>query len=127
MRVRKSKHQDKIYEVIRGVGIHMSAEEVWHEVKKIDETVGIATVYRQLNNLVEQHKIARISNRDQGYTYDGNPEEHHHFYCTQCGSYYDISMKLDHKIHELIEDEIGATVTAHSMIFEGICRHCSQN
>lgn len=127
MRVRQSKHQEKIYEIIHGTGIHMTAEEVWEKAKLIDSSIGIATVYRQLNNLAAQNKIQRIRDKDQGYIYDGNGKPHHHFYCTSCGQYSDISLEYDGELDHRIELETGSTVSGHRLVFEGICKHCKQN
>lgn len=126
MRTRASKHQAKIYEIISGVGKHMSAEEVWEQAKQIDDSIGIATVYRQLNLLAAQNKIQRIRDKDQGYIYDGNGKPHHHFHCKVCGEYTDLSLDYDEALDRVIEQETGASVESHQLIFEGVCQHCKQ-
>lgn len=127
MRVRQSKHQDKILEIIQGIGVHMTAEEVWAKAKEVDDSIGIATIYRQLNNLAAQNKIQRIRDKDQGYIYDGNGNPHHHFHCISCGEYNDISLAYDSKLDKQIEQETGASEVEHRMVFEGICKHCKLN
>ena len=90
----------------------------------MDDSIGIATVYRQLNNLADQKRIQRIRDKDQGYIYDGNGLPHHHFHCLVCGGYTDIQMNYDIELNEKIEEETGAVVSHHQLVFEGICKHC---
>lgn len=124
MRTRQSKYQNMIYEILQGVGVHMSAEEVFQKAKALDDSIGIATVYRQLNALAEKKWIQRIRDKEQGYIYDGNGKPHHHFHCVVCGSYSDISLEYDTQLNQKIEEETGAIVESHQLIFEGICKHC---
>lgn len=124
MRIRQSKYQEMIYEILNGVGVHMSAEEVYQKAKAMDDSIGIATVYRQLNALAEKKLIQRIRDKEQGYIYDGNGKPHHHFHCLVCGTYQDIALKYDDLLNKEIENETGALVQSHQLIFEGICKHC---
>jgi len=124
MRIRHSKYQEMIYEIIHGLGVHMTAEEVFQKAKVMDDSIGIATVYRQLNALAEQNLIQRIRDKDQGYIYDGNGKPHHHFRCEVCGGYTDIRMDYDSELNRMIEEETGAVVSGHQLIFEGVCKHC---
>ena len=48
---RNSRQRQLILDVMRGEGIHMSAEQVYQKVKEADPSIGIATVYRNLNPL----------------------------------------------------------------------------
>ncbi len=127
MRNRTSKHQEKIYQAIQGVGVHMSAEEVYQKVKEVDSTIGIATVYRQLNKLVEQNRILRIRDKDQGYVYDGNSKPHYHFHCRICDTYSDVWMTLTDEMIKHVEEELDAEIESHRIIFEGVCKHCKKN
>ena len=126
MRNRKSKYQEKILEAIRGKGIHMSAEEVYRQVCQNEPSVGIATVYRQLNSLWIQKRIGRIRDKDQGYIYDGNSIPHHHLHCVVCEQYMDITLPYDKKLDLEVQQEEEAEITEHSIIFEGICKHCKE-
>ncbi len=126
MRNRASKYQERIYALIQGAGNHMTAEEVWEKAKKIDASIGIATVYRQLNRLAAQKKILRIRDQDQGYIYDGNGIPHHHFHCRICGSYRDLPLDYSETLDRQIERMTGAIVESHQTIFEGICQHCKE-
>ncbi len=126
MRNRTSKYQEQIYDVIQGIGVHMTAEEVHQKMSAVDSSIGIATVYRQLNSLAEQGRILRIRDKDQGYVYDGNGIPHHHFHCTSCGKYLDVKLAYDTSLDEQIINELGATSIKHSILFEGICEHCKE-
>ena len=53
---RNSRQRQLILDVMRGEGIHMNADQVYQRVKQADPSIGIATVYRNLNLLTEMVK-----------------------------------------------------------------------
>ena len=54
---RFSTQREIISQIITGEGKHMSADEIAVKAKKVNPKIGIATVYRNLNTLVEEGKI----------------------------------------------------------------------
>ena len=48
---RNSRQRQLILDVMRGEGIHLNADQVYQKVKQADPSIGIATVYRNLNLL----------------------------------------------------------------------------
>ncbi len=70
---------------------HFSAESLYDLVKHLDDTIGIATVYRTLE-LFEKLKIVRnVKIKNDGINYYDLMELgeethlHHHLICTKCG------------------------------------------
>ena len=88
--LRKSKQRDVILEIVQNNNIHPTAEWIYGEAKKFIPTIGIATVYRNLNKLVEIGEIEKISIPGESDRYDSVMTEHFHMRCSSCGELKDI-------------------------------------
>ena len=71
---------------------HLSAEEIYELVKIDYPEIGLATVYRTIQLLLELHLIDRINLNDGYVRYEiGNwgankhHHRHHHLICLKCG------------------------------------------
>ena len=117
---RRNTHQkEMIYKVIQGKGNHMTAEEVLQKVNEIDEKIGLATVYRNLNLLCEQGLIQKVKG-DNYNLFDGNAEPHDHFACIVCGKLEDVPQDTKKRVPKAIKGKI----LRHSTIYEGVCEEC---
>ncbi len=123
---RQTKQRQEVLDVIRGVNHHMTADEVYQEVIKKNPNVGIATVYRNLNRLVELEVISRIVDKDISY-FDGNGEPHHHLRCVRCGKYQDAPLGYNSKWDKQMAEASGIEILGHSITFDCICKECSQH
>jgi len=109
---------------------HLTAEEIYERVKVENPDIGLATVYRTVQLLLELELIDRI-NLDDGFVrYEiGDMEKnehhrHHHLICLRCGS---ISAFQDDMLEALetgVKDALGFQVTDHEVKLYGICRDC---
>ena len=89
-KLRKSKQRDVILEIVQNNNVHPTAEWIYGEAKKFIPTIGIATVYRNLNKLVELGEIEKISIPGESDRYDSIMTEHFHMRCSSCGELKDI-------------------------------------
>ena len=84
----------------------MNADQVYQKVKQADPSIGIATVYRNLNLLTEMGEIQKFQDRSAGFMYDGNPKKHHHFYCRYCKRYFDVSFSVEEQMIRQVEEDV---------------------
>ena len=80
-----------------------------------------STVYRNLNQLVENAEIHLLNDGDV-MKYDGNILRHDHLFCTKCNSVFDIDIlpkDLDKKVQRLINFDVKQI----SLTIEGICQN----
>ena len=89
-KLRKSKQRDVILEIVQNNNVHPTAEWIYGEAKKFIPTIGIATVYRNLNKLGELGEIEKISIPGESDRYDSVMTEHFHMRCSSCGELKDI-------------------------------------
>lgn len=79
--MRNSRQRQIIETVIRQRMDHPTAAEVCADAHQFDETISLATVYRNLNLMVEQGKLNKLHMLDGVDHFDPILDNHSHFYC----------------------------------------------
>lgn len=111
-------------------GQHPSAEEIYGLVKEKAPDIGLATVYRTLDLLVELNIIHKVDFGDGRSRYEFTSQEqhrHHHLICLSCGRIIEAKEDLLHQLEETIERDNGFLVVDHSVKFYGYCSECQAN
>lgn len=102
---------------------HPTMKEVYDKVHNIDSIIGQATVYRNVNKLVEANNVRRISVDNDVDHYDGDMGDHYHFVCTTCNKIIDIFDELDLSVSE-VESKIKCRIDKKEIILYGKCSDC---
>lgn len=122
-----TEQREIILEVLLNADGHLSAEDVYNEVKLKypDTNVGIATVYRALSFLEEVHLISSISFGTDGKKFETNTKSHHdHLICTLCGKIIEFMDEDIEKKQIKIANDNGFKITNHVMQLFGQCGDC---
>jgi len=118
-----SRQRELIYKTVMENPIHPSADTVYALVRKEQPTISLGTVYRNLNLLVREGMLQKISFPNVSDHFDGRLEEHCHILCQQCGQVYDMdSPRLD--IAALQKGPGHFRITGCHIYFTGICEAC---
>jgi len=109
-------------------GRHMTAEDIYNEVKKTNPGIGIATIYRTLE-LLARLEIVHKNSFDEGkYRYEFSENDghfHHHFLCSSCG----VIIEVEEDYLNILEGELerrGFHITDHNLQLYGLCPDCHQ-
>ncbi|MCL2573066.1 MAG: transcriptional repressor [Defluviitaleaceae bacterium] len=113
-----------ILDTLRATKTHPTAEGLYKEIQKNYPSIGMATVYRNLRQLVEQGTISQIATLDGVARYDGYVEPHYHFHCNNCEGTFDLEIELFDNIEGTIESKYGFRVDSHDVTFSGVCSQC---
>ena len=124
MSLKLTKQRQRILEAIQASDGHMTADQIHTVLKDQGDSVGIATIYRNLNVLFAEKLINRIHHPDLGFIYDKNLHDHYHFHCRECGTVTDVDIPVRDDLNAHVEKELGCLVIDHEMSFEGICKDC---
>jgi len=125
-----SKQRNLILNIVKETTSHPSAEWVYEQAKKEMPTIGIATVYRNLNALVSLGEIERISVAGSVDRFDGQVAEHCHMQCVRCGKIIDLepdSEESMRKLREMICKTFGVedkNVRISRTLLRGVCNDC---
>jgi len=119
----------QILDVILRGPRHLTANEIYQNVRKKHIGIGYATVYRTLNLLREAGLCLELTCEDgvRRYEHIGDEEDHHdHLICTKCGRYVEV---MDPQIERLQEKLFKAHEfypQRHRMELYGICKKCKR-
>lgn len=127
MSIKTTKQRDRILETIRHSKNHLTAEDVYRILLDDDESIGIATVYRNLKYLYENDLVNRIQHPELGYVYDSNLDDHYHFHCRVCDKIYDVDDMVHDELNLEVEEKFGGKVDSHMTYFYGTCPDCLKN
>ena len=114
--------------IILNDGKHLTAEEIYDEVKKICPEIGLATVYRTIQLLEEMNVIYKLDLDDGCARYEmvhkDETHRHHHLVCNKCGKVYEVEDDLLEELEEVIESKYKFSIEDHSVKFFGVCNEC---
>ncbi len=126
---RQTRQRATIADVLGELDEFKSAQEIHDLVRSRGHSVGLATVYRNLQSLVESGRVDVVRTPDGHATYracgEATHAHHHHLVCRSCGSAVEIAF-------DGVEDRVGAiarehdfTAVDHSIELHGLCASCS--
>ncbi len=102
-----TKNKKDILELIQNSPKHLTAEEIYFEIKKVNTKVSLSTVYRNLSLLEEEKLIKRYNVSDLKFVYDKSIVPHAHAVNDETGEIIDLDIKnLDSKLAEYVNGKI---------------------
>lgn len=123
--IKLTETRKSILECLETTGKHMSADEIYRVLNETSPSIGIATIYRNLNYLYDHGYLSRFQDKEIGYIYDINTHNHYHFKCRICHQVYDVDLNYQNLLNETVAKSMGIENVSHDITFEGICKNCS--
>lgn len=110
---------------------HMTVEDIYDLVKEDYPDIGLATIYRTVQLLLEMQLVDRINLDDGCVRYEIGEEisaekkhHHHHLICKICGKVQPFKDDLLDELERHIEEAAGFHVLDHELKFYGQCSEC---
>lgn len=127
-----------ILDVLSKTHKHLSAEDIYIAVHKLYPSVGLTTVYRTLELLVQMGLVFKFDFGDGRARYElsegpKGARHHHHLVCTNCGRVIDYTDFIDEEVELLNQIEKGLSkkynfeITNHVIQFYGLCEQCKRD
>ena len=114
--------------IIASEGKHLTAEEIYDEVKKICPEIGLATVYRTILLLEQMGIIYKLDLNDGCSRYElahqDEVHRHHHLVCSKCGKVIEVEDDLLEELEKDIQKKYNFKIKDHSVKFFGLCSEC---
>lgn len=126
MGVNFSKQREIIRKVIKESPIHPTADMVYSIVNKTFPSISLATIYRNLNVLVEMNEVQKIPVINGKDRFDANISKHYHMVCNKCNQVFDAPSLPLNDIQHFYDDKTSFEIYSHHLIFYGVCRECQQ-
>lgn len=103
---------------------HVTADEVYEEIKKDYPSISRGTVYRNLKVLYEEGKIRKVIIPYGSDRFDFTTAEHYHVICVKCNKVMDIEMDFFPDLYSLIHSNDNMKIIGYDILFNGICSEC---
>ncbi|WP_324651192.1 Fur family transcriptional regulator [Georgenia sp. H159] len=106
-----------------------SAQQLHESLRAAGDTVGLATVYRTLQALVESGEVdvLRADDGETLYRRCESVKHHHHLVCRRCGTTVEISGGGVETWAEEMAATHGFTAIEHTLDLFGVCAECSRS
>jgi len=107
-----------------------SAQDVYARLRGQGDAVGLSTVYRHLQGLVDEGLVDVIHTPEGETTYRfcgaaGGQRHHHHLVCRGCGRTEEIEGRVVERWAASVAAEAGYTSVDHTVELFGLCADCS--
>ena len=110
---------------------HFSAEDIYKLLLEKESDIGLATVYRVLNQFEEAGILVRHNFDANKAVFELNIEQDHdHIICMDCGKVFEFNDELIENRQKEISKQHGIELSSHSLYLYGKCsdiNHCSEN
>ncbi len=124
--LKSTSQRDAILHVFVSAGRHVSAEELYGQVKKSHPGIGYATVYRTLKLLADAG-LAEERRFEDGFTryeYRATDGHHDHLICTRCGEIIEFENDRIEELQISVARKKHFQVQSHKLEIYGLCSAC---
>lgn len=115
-----SRYAELILELINQSREHMTAEQIFLELKKTEPKLVQATVYNNLNTLCQEGLIRKLSIENSTDRYD-KIRKHDHLVCKKCGALSDICFE---DLTKDLETQLGEGILSYDLKVFYLCPKC---
>lgn len=115
-----TKYAKKILEIVESSRSHLTAEQVFEQLREAYPSVVLATVYNNLNRLWEEGRIRKISVEGTPDRYD-RIVRHDHLVCRKCGRLLDVDLG---DLTEQLEKKAGIPILSYDLKLVFLCEAC---
>ena len=121
---RNTRQKQAIREAFIEADRPLSPEEALTAAQRHYETLGIATVYRNIKSLLAEGWLDPVSLPGQSTRYEvAGKAHHHHFHCRKCGRMFELG---DCAGTVLPKPPRGFRVAGHELLLYGNCARCAE-
>jgi Fur family ferric uptake transcriptional regulator len=126
-RVRATRQGAAVDAVLREAPGFRTAHDLYDELRRRGESVGLTTVYRHLKVLADAGEIDVVHRPDGEAQYrlcaveDAGDEHHHHLVCRVCGRSVEVEGPEVEAWAERVAEEAGYSDVTHTVEVFGLC------
>lgn len=124
---RQTRQRAEVLALLTGTEEFRSAQQLHAELRDRGVPVGLTTVYRTLQLLVDAGEVdhMRPPGGEQLYRRCDRSQHHHHLVCRQCGTTVEVEGPAVERWARRTADDHGFTDVSHTLEVFGLCARCS--
>lgn len=124
MKAHRTRSQERILTLLKAVNQAVSAQDIYSELRKTGQTIGLATVYRSLEALKLEGVVQARTLPTGESLYTSTHDDRHHLTCLRCGSSIPIHECPVHDLEEQLHRSYQFKIHYHMLEFFGLCTQC---
>ncbi|HEV7196072.1 MAG TPA: Fur family transcriptional regulator [Pedococcus sp.] len=123
---RPTRQRAAVTTVLAGIDGFRSAQELHALLREGGDTVGLATVYRNLQAMATDGEIDMLRTADGEAVYRAcSTGHHHHLVCRRCGRTVEVEGAAVETWAKSVSADHGFTDVDHTVEIVGLCADCS--
>ena len=123
---RNTRQRRAVGAILDDLDAFASAQEIHDILAQRGEKVGLSTVYRNLQALVDATEVDSLRGDDGEVMYRRcSSGHHHHLVCRVCGRTVEVEGPTVERWADRVAGEHGFTDVAHTLEIFGTCEECS--
>ncbi len=110
-----------------GAGMHLSAEDVHHQLLEARSRVSLATIYRTLRLLVQMGFLHELELSEGGHRFELSSDDHpdhHHLVCVRCGRTEEFESEQVLQAGRIAAERIGFHLIESTLNVRALCPTC---
>ena len=125
---RNTSQRAAILQVLAGTEEFVTPQELHSALRESGTSIGLATVYRTLADLVAGGEVDSLRNPagETLYRQCGQPAHHHHLVCRVCGRTEEVTAPGVERWARAVADEYGFVDINHEVELFGVCADCAR-
>jgi Fe2+ or Zn2+ uptake regulation protein len=121
-----TKQRQAVLQVIRESDVHLTANEVFEDARRLLPGISFATVYNSLRFLKQEGLIGEVRFGNDATRYDRKLTRHDHALCNQCGKLVDLELAIPVELLEVASDLSKFKAESIELTLRGLCPDCSR-
>ena len=117
-----TKYEKDIFAIVNTSREHLTVEQIFLKLRDIHPQVVLATVYNNLNRLLEEGLIRKVSVEGMPDRYD-KMKKHDHLVCKRCGKLADITFE---DLTASLKKQLGSDFLSYDLKVFYICPECRE-
>ncbi|PHV65939.1 Fur family transcriptional regulator [Williamsia muralis] len=125
--VRSTRQRSAIAELLSGSEEFRSAQDLHDQLKASGQSIGLTTVYRNLQALADagQVDVLRTDSGESVYRHCSSNDHHHHLVCRECGTTVEVQADVVEQWATEVAAQHGFVDISHTVEVFGRCGACS--
>ncbi|MCZ6554891.1 MAG: Fur family transcriptional regulator [Candidatus Dadabacteria bacterium] len=114
-----------IFRILSESKQHVTVDQVYKRARVEYPMLSPATVYRNMEQMVETGLLTHLELSGASMRYDTNLDEHHHFVCSKCGRVTDVYLdNINYSLDESRSALGKAQINSLDLHLQGTCGEC---
>ncbi|MBW4827545.1 MAG: transcriptional repressor [Clostridiaceae bacterium] len=126
--IKNTKQRNIILEILKQAKDPLTAEQIFLESKKLDDSISLSTIYRVLNTFISKGIVVKLTIVKENISmYELNHTDHEHYLvCMKCNKAIDIGHCPLGVYESSLEDATEFEIVGHKLEMYGYCPECKK-